>query len=581
MKNVFLILFFLAFGNIGFTAIFITTSDGNWTANSTWVGNNKPGNWFGAGDTVIVQHQINLNQNIGFQGVMVIQNGASLEGNRNIQLNGSALLTNNGNLDVNQLSLNSDTKVLNNGKTITNSNLTLNGNADFISNGPLEVNGALTNGGDSLILHQLATINGNIQNNGGVILVIDSLISTSGNLTNNSGGSIVIPSNGYLSINGNITNNSNSSIINDGYVNAGNNITNNSSASPGILSNGDMMVGNSFTNNNGTVSFGQGSQLNVNNNFTNNANVSFGGTAYINNNFTHNSGALTVESTALIQINNELTSYGNITLNGSMAVANGGVNTSSIIGNGLLQIDNGFTNWGSIGGTLDVCSSDAASNPISQGNNVSGGATVCSNSGVNFPLTPFAPLPVNLVAFDAKLNSIGTVTVQWVTSSEINSHYFLLEKADENLNFKQVKKVDAAGNSTSQNFYEVTDETPFSGVNYYKLTQVDFDGKQTTFSIIQVNGKVQENLNNQLVEVYPNPLVGNELTIKLPALADDEVNLFIRDLYGNSLVTDITFIELEKQSLVMLKLSDNISSGTYILGLVHRNSIITKKIIVP
>ena len=120
---------------------------------------------------------------------------------------------------------------------------------------------------------------------------------------------------------------------------------------------------------------------------------------------------------------------------------------------------------------IEICGSSqwqAATGPIN------GPATVCGT-----------PLPVTLLFFDAKYIS-GNVELTWVTASEINNDYFLVERSIDGKAFSAVTKVKGAGNSTSTNEYHCADYYPASGITYYRLKQIDYDGNFSYSDIVAV-----------------------------------------------------------------------------------------------
>jgi len=113
-------------------------------------------------------------------------------------------------------------------------------------------------------------------------------------------------------------------------------------------------------------------------------------------------------------------------------------------------------------------------------------------------------LPIELIYFEAK--AVGkNVRLDWATATEINSDYFILEKSPDAISWQELTRVKAIGNSSSEQNYTNMDISPYRGVNYYRLKQVDMDG-QFDYSPIRA-----VNFNEQLVSepvVYPNPSNG-------------------------------------------------------------------------
>ncbi len=114
------------------------------------------------------------------------------------------------------------------------------------------------------------------------------------------------------------------------------------------------------------------------------------------------------------------------------------------------------------------------------------------------------PLPVNLLSFKAEKYTDKNHLV-WVTSSEQENDYFLVEKSRDGQSFETIGKVKGAGTSTVVNRYSLDDAQPQPGMNYYGLIQVDRDGTQSPRKIVAVNNN---GLHDWQFSVYPNPSTG-------------------------------------------------------------------------
>lgn len=106
-------------------------------------------------------------------------------------------------------------------------------------------------------------------------------------------------------------------------------------------------------------------------------------------------------------------------------------------------------------------------------------------------------LPVEMGEFNVTLEN-NLSQLNWTTISERNNAYFSIERSHDGANFIAIGNVEGSGNSTQTQYYHYTDNTPLQFGNvYYRLRQVDFDGKthlsntiavSTTQPIIQISG---------------------------------------------------------------------------------------------
>lgn len=106
-------------------------------------------------------------------------------------------------------------------------------------------------------------------------------------------------------------------------------------------------------------------------------------------------------------------------------------------------------------------------------------------------------LPVTLINFTAK-KSGKTNLLRWSTTSEVNNSGFEIERSFDARNFDKIGFLDGKGESKNLETYQFVDENPYS-VSYYRLKQIDVDGKSTYSRIVQVHSA------EQALKLYPNP----------------------------------------------------------------------------
>jgi len=98
-------------------------------------------------------------------------------------------------------------------------------------------------------------------------------------------------------------------------------------------------------------------------------------------------------------------------------------------------------------------------------------------------------LPISLSYFYVD-NANENNHITWETLSEINNDYFIVYRSIDNVSWTHVTKIQGAGNSSINIKYEYIDDDYYKNtINYYKLVQVDFDGKQEEFNIVSVDNK--------------------------------------------------------------------------------------------
>ncbi|MBL0191078.1 MAG: T9SS type A sorting domain-containing protein [Saprospiraceae bacterium] len=110
-------------------------------------------------------------------------------------------------------------------------------------------------------------------------------------------------------------------------------------------------------------------------------------------------------------------------------------------------------------------------------------------------------LPITLTSFKGRAQNKANV-LEWSTSSEQNNKGFNLQHSANNLDFKNLGFILGSNGNTSKN-YAYTHSNPFAGVNYYRLQQIDLDGKSSFSKTISIDNK----LNGSIV-AKPNPSNG-------------------------------------------------------------------------
>ena len=130
---------------------------------------------------------------------------------------------------------------------------------------------------------------------------------------------------------------------------------------------------------------------------------------------------------------------------------------------------------------------------------------------------PQGPLPVTFISFTAEKQ--GTYSLlKWKTSQEINSDHFEIERSADALHYEYLGTISAAGNSTVPVAYSFVDYKPLSGLNYYRIRQIDIDGlsKYTPTRVVSFDG-----LQRDMVKYYPNPTI-DFINILFPASLQQE-----------------------------------------------------------
>jgi hypothetical protein len=198
----------------------------------------------------------------------------------------------------------------------------------------------------------------------------------------------------------------------------------------------------------------------------------------------------------------------------------------------------------------------------------SGFGSSSSASGFAFAFAdPGGPLPIELLSFEA-LADDDKVNINWVTATETNNDYFLIERSTTGSVWEDIYMMDGAGNSNESISYKYTDRHPLPGVSYYRLKQVDFDGHHSFSEVVKIKtGKHPEIL------IYPNP-ARDYITIEKSN--SEAVSVTLSDIAGR--VCDVPqFYEGNKQRLAL----EGLASGMYFVLVTSEGTVLkNQKVII-
>lgn len=143
----------------------------------------------------------------------------------------------------------------------------------------------------------------------------------------------------------------------------------------------------------------------------------------------------------------------------------------------------------------------------------------------HFAVTTTNLLPVSLTAYKAQLHA-GKVFVTWSTETEVNSKNFTVEKTRDQVNYELVATVDAAGQVNINHNYSATDNNPYTGISYYRLSQTDQDNKTVYYELKKITNNPDAFTAKQITGE------NGMLTLQINSAKSDKVKIKIFDLSG-------------------------------------------------
>jgi len=227
------------------------------------------------------------------------------------------------------------------------------------------------------------------------------------------------------------------------------------------------------------------------------------------------------------------------------------VKIDSVIGNSLNFYDNNLADGATGYYYLDI---------------TNGSARIVT-SPIWYTRNDFSAVPVKLTSFTVQKNG-SNVNLNWSTAQEQNSKNFEIERSSNGRNWNTIGSVNAAGNSTQNINYAFTDKAPLSGINYYRLKEVNTDEK---FSYSFTRTVLFSHQNS--IVIAPNP-------------ATDFVTVYMNttgNILNQVVVSDINGRVMEKRNSIDKTITINTSlyaKGIYLIKVSGAGNTSTQKIIV-
>lgn len=136
------------------------------------------------------------------------------------------------------------------------------------------------------------------------------------------------------------------------------------------------------------------------------------------------------------------------------------------------------------------------------------------------------PLPVRLLQLKAVVRN-GAILVSWNVNNEENMVKYEVEKSINGRTFGKIGEV-AALNSGTATSYSFIDQSPGSGVNYYRLRLIDLNSAAKYSLVVRVD---MDGSNNG-IRIYPNPTVNQTFTLQLSNMQKGNYELLVYNGIG-------------------------------------------------
>ena len=175
-------------------------------------------------------------------------------------------------------------------------------------------------------------------------------------------------------------------------------------------------------------------------------------------------------------------------------------------------------------------------------------------------------MPITFGSFTAQKQN-KTVKLNWTTEQEFNSSHFIIERSADGRNWQSLASIAAAGNSSNHLEYTAYDNLPLNGTSYYRIKEVDKDGRLQVSVVRPVNFDA-----GYSITVAPNP-AKDFIVVTMDRInnAGSAIQLF--NASGSVVYT-------EKTNLSKININTSaFARGLYFIKIVNAGEVATQKIL--
>lgn len=191
---------------------------------------------------------------------------------------------------------------------------------------------------------------------------------------------------------------------------------------------------------------------------------------------------------------------------------------------------------------------------------------------ITMPLQQVTTLPVYYLSFDAVVNN-NTVLLKWVTAQEINNSHFEVERSFDMSNYSTAGLVldgfPANGTGKSYMFKDNAAQLQGQSIVYYRLKQIDIDGKVTYSKVIAVRLQAKTDV---AMEVSPNPFIEN-MNVRFSSNESGTAQIRILNVTGQTMLSKQSIISRGYNSIQVDGLK-GLATGMYVAQLLMNGAVI-------
>ena len=177
-----------------------------------------------------------------------------------------------------------------------------------------------------------------------------------------------------------------------------------------------------------------------------------------------------------------------------------------------------------------------------------------------------AVFPVEILGFEAR-ESEEVIYISWVTASEENNDVFRLYKGTSPSEMRLFKEINGSGTTQQVSSYQVRDYLATDSRLFYRLTQVDFDGRARFVGMVELI--LEESTDQVNITVLSNPVKTGELVqLQIDNFTehpDTDISITVIDMKGNRVLEEIYASGNTQRQRVSLQTAASLPSGAYVI----------------
>jgi hypothetical protein len=181
-----------------------------------------------------------------------------------------------------------------------------------------------------------------------------------------------------------------------------------------------------------------------------------------------------------------------------------------------------------------------------------------------------SPLPVEILGFSANCQN-QSIVLNWSVATQLNNDIFILERSRDGKKWEYLTSIKGAGTTNTLMNYEAKDEAPYAEVTYYRLAQIDSDGKRNELKTIAVKG-----CDSEPIKMLYYSFSEHKTFIKIQSSYNDRIEIFLFNENGQTVARKVQNISNNIQEIEMD--CPQLNSGIYMLSIRGSFNNIIKKL---